>query len=247
MLELLQDPITYLVLGALGALGKLALDRWVTRAVGHQFDERLEDHRHALQITAEQARYEFQRDLADYNRLAARRFEAAEQTYSAARVAHGAVAGLFGVRQLPSFEGCNEHDVTQFLEDNQVPQGTISRIIETLRADWDKGVDEAHKELRRVDVHRAGAKLQEARNELYLRELYVSEKAAEKFETLFAALWDWHYRASYPEDREPRKHSREEIFQMLQEVRAALQNEVASSAYQLQGPEDQRELPSGER
>lgn len=225
----LSDPLTWIVGAVLVGLGKVGLDRYITKSVEHRFDLRVEDHRHRLQLTAEQARYDFQRHLGDYDRYAAKRFEAVEVVFAATRIAHGAVTALFGVRRIPSFEGFNLADIRKFLLEQNVPQGRLQQIEAAWQAEPAEGVELVQDYLRELEVHTAGVKLQEARNELYLKELYVSAEASDRLDELFAALWDWLYIAENPDHGLERKHSRDDIHALLSAVREALYADLAST------------------
>ena len=52
--------LTLVIIGGLW-VGKMAIERLVARGVDQRFDRRLEDHKHALALTAEHARFELRR------------------------------------------------------------------------------------------------------------------------------------------------------------------------------------------
>ena len=79
LLNTLGLPVLGLaVIGLFGWLGRMAIEKFVARGIDQRFDERLEDHKHSLGLITEQARYEYQRDLANFNLYAVKRHAAAE-------------------------------------------------------------------------------------------------------------------------------------------------------------------------
>jgi hypothetical protein len=129
--RLLADPLLY-ILGAVLGLGSLYMRRLIEKGVDHRFEERLQDHKHSLEVATEQAKYEFQRQLADFNLYAVKRHNAAETIYAAVRVAHGHVVNLFGLARGLTFQEYDDKDITAYMTAKEVPSGKQAEILALL-------------------------------------------------------------------------------------------------------------------
>ena len=238
MIQQVVDTLVLRVLSMVGGAGFLVFLLWCSRMVikkflygfvDERFDKRLEDHKHSLGLITEQARYEYQRDLENFNLYAARRHTAVESVYAKARVGHGAVAGLFGSGEKLTFEELNRNEMDEHLVSLRVPQGTRVEILK----DWDSNREAAHGVLWRYldlrGIQEAEGKYHEAQNEVFLNELYLTDEARRAFEELFKMLHDWLYVRKNPGNGLRCKYQRGELNEALDDVREILRTELTES------------------
>lgn len=195
--SLLGDPLTYIVLAALW-LGRLYVERRVPRAVDHRFDEKLAHHRHELELITEQARYEYQRRLTSDNLYTSKRHDVAASVYAALRIAHGYVAGLWGIREEFTFEEFNEEDIRGYLTSRQVLRGKQDEILINWGTDRNAALTLLRPYVRMLDVQDADNKFREAKNLVYLNELYLSEAVIPAIDSLVEIMATWLANKRYP-------------------------------------------------
>ena len=234
--ELRGTLLTLVIIGGLW-VGKMAIERLVARGVDQRFDRRLEDHKHALALTAEHARFELQRALANFNLYTTKRYAAAESVYQKIRIAHGAVAGLFGVKEQPTFQEYSSADMAEYLVSRRVAEGKREEILATWDTDRNASMQVLEPYLRLLEVQEAHSELIAAQNETFLNELYLSDNAGKALNVLFAMLGDWVYIAKNPGHGLQRKYSDEELRNALTAVHQLLRREL------VEGPESVSALP----
>jgi hypothetical protein len=188
--QLLSDPQTYVVAAALAAL--VAIMEYRVRAgVDSRFAKRLEDHRHMLDLAAEAAKFDLQRRLADFGLYAAKKHEAAGKIWEGLRVAHGAVTSLRGLTRESTMEDYNEEDLRTAFSGLRMPRGKQEEILAEWRKSPAAALASAQPYLRMLRVQYAERLLTEARNTIYLNELYLTDEVVAAIDPLVGALNDW--------------------------------------------------------
>ncbi len=236
---LLSDPWTYGFVAALGVvlgLIRLYLERRIVAGVDHRFAERLEAHKQSLQMTADVARYELEKDLSLSNLYTANQHVAAVEVYRAIRQAHGYCANLRGVRQQLTFEEFNRADLAAHMTRFEVPQGKQDEVLVVLGQDRSAAIENMREYLRLMEVQRAESKLGEAKNATYLNELYFEDATIDVIDSFFRVLDDWMAYIVLPAKGEaqgdlPHKDSLDEALEAVQvALRAHLQGSGSHGA-----------------
>lgn len=190
MKEFLADPLTYVIFVAI--LGVTALVKHRIRSeVNNRFAKQLEEHKHDLGLATEAAKYDFQRRLAEFGHYAARKHEAAAKVWESLRVAHGAVVGLRGLEYVSTMGEYNEEDLLSVFESLRMPKGKQHEVIEHWRSDQTAALAAVQPYLRMLRIQQADRLLTDARNTLYLNELYLPEAVISVVEPLVAELGEW--------------------------------------------------------
>lgn len=195
--QLLGDPLTYLVVAIVGA-GKIYVARQINGGVDARFAKKLEDHKQALGILTEQAKFDLQRRLADFNLFATRKHEAAAKVWEAARIAHGYVTGLYGMQSEHTFEEFNRDDMTAHLSELGVPKGKQHDVLHDWPANRDSKVTALRPYLRMLRLQEAERKLREAQNVAYLNELYFPDEVIHALSAFYKELDTWLINRKYP-------------------------------------------------
>lgn len=194
--QILTDPVTYLLVVALGG-ARIALTRQIQRGVDHRFDERLETHKQKLMLLTERAKTDYQRELADFTLYAQRRHSAAETVYAAVRVAHGHISNLFGLSRSLTFEEFNTEDITTYMTGHDIPRGKQDEILRLWTADREAAKRILLPYLRVMTVQEAERKFIEAKNKTFLNELYLSDDVIGALTRLFSIMTDWVWHADH--------------------------------------------------
>lgn len=226
--ELLADPLFWGFLVFVGVLIRTVVTRYVKKAVDHRFEARLETHKHNLQLAGEEVRFDLQRRLTGSALYLEKQHAAAAELYSAIRIAHGYVSRLFGLRHGLSLDDCNEDDVREILEHHEVLQGKQQELISAWQRDPHKGAEAVQNHLIELDVPRAEAKLQEARNAIYLHEIYFSDNTIRAIDEFVGVCNEWILRRRNPPQRgqKVKPYSRDELNGALDSVQQALRAEL---------------------
>ncbi len=189
-----------LVVPGLLYVAKLLVDNRIRKGVDHHFDARLEDHKHRLGLIADRAKLDFQRELADFTLYTTKRHQAAEAVYSALRIAHGHVSGLFGISLGLSFEEFNTEDIKSYMSQRRVPAGKQEEVLMNWAGDHNASLAILKPYLRMLEVQEAGMKFTEAKNAALLNELYFPDPVIEAISALLEMLGEWMSYAEYPRD-----------------------------------------------
>jgi hypothetical protein len=237
---LLADPLTYVLVVVIAGM-KLYLERRITAKVDQQFAERLEIHKHSLEVLAEHVKFDLQRRLGDFSQFVTRKHEAAAKSWEACRIAHGSVSGLFGLSQTLTFEEFNVEDMKAHLDARQVPKGVQESILGRWDSDRDGALAELKPYLRMLSIQSASRDLALAQNTTYLHELYFPGYVLRAFDQLFSAMVGWVTDAEYPPDRgdTSRRCSRQELNDRLEELRAALRRYITADVADNDSPMSQ--------
>ena len=182
------------------------LGPWIEKLVDRRLDyvsaSRLETHKQKLDVLTEQARYDFQKKLANVGLHVARRHRSYAEAYRACRVAHGLIANQRGLRKYPTFEEYNRDDVVAYLTARDAPKGFIQEILAMWETDRQTAKSRLGPYARMLELQGAENAFIKAKNELYLNELYFSEtviKACNEFvDAGSAALAELEYPSSTP-------------------------------------------------
>jgi len=212
--------------------GRWLLQQVVKNAVDHRFALRIESHKSDLQRLAEQERFALQRKLAATGLYLEKQHSAAAEIYRAVRVAHGAIANLFGAQRSLILDDCNREDVATLLEQFDVLQGKRAELLELWEADRAKAAEAIKKHLFDLRLPRAENKLQEARNLMYLNEIYFADATIEAFDAFVAKCNEWIARSAFPPERgeKVKMVSRDELNASLERVQSTLRAELSDPA-----------------
>ena len=227
--QILVDPVFYVLALLVGWFVRLILERIMHSAVDERFSRRIEEHRHQLQLIAEESRYALQHRLAGVSLYLQKQHAAAAEIYAAVRIAHGAVSALFGSQRSLSIEDCNEEDLREVLANNEVMKGKQTELIELWRQDRIAGIDAIRRHFYELTVPRADARLLEARNTMYLNEIYFSDATLLAFDAFVGECLKWINLRYWPPQPgvKAERLSREDLDKSLEAVQEALRTELA--------------------
>lgn len=230
--SLLTDPVFYIGLAGVGWVVRIAVKKLIESGVDHQFAARLEKHRHELQLIAEEVRFELQRRLTGAGLYLQKQHAAAAEIYRAVRVAHGAVGGLLGIQRGLVLDDCNEQDLREILEKYEVLRGKQDELIVLWHQNRKDGIEKIQEHLLELSVPWTDRKLQEARNLMYVNEIYFSDESIAAFDRFVGECNKWILRRQFPPQRGDRIEplSRDLLNQALDEVQVALRAELSNKS-----------------
>ena len=164
------------------------VERWIDKRVEHRFDKAVEQFRHQLALDAERIRAEHQRLLHNAAIVAERKHEVFRELFRLIHVATGAVAGLFGSQEVPTFKDHDVEDARQYLDSLNVATGVKQPILAKWDTDRPAAIAELSRVRRRVQIHDAESHYAEAWNYFLTNSLYLPEPISQKAATVFEPL-----------------------------------------------------------
>ncbi len=189
MLALLRETGPYFGLVLLVWLGRRWLETRVAAGVETQFAERLEKHKHELEMLGEAARHTYQKRITEFGLFVEKKHAVVAEVYSQFRVAHGGVIDLRGLGRMLTFEEFNTNDITDYMKKRGITDGKQREVLSRWDSDRARVIqDDLRPYLRMLDIQEAGKTLAEARNSWLLNELYFSTQTNEAARELSLTL-----------------------------------------------------------
>jgi hypothetical protein len=189
----------------------------------------LENHKQALQLATEQARFDYQRKLAGFNLYNEKKHAAAAEVYTALRTAHGHISRLQGVRERLSFVEFNTEDIEEHMTSHDVPHGKQEEILALWGDDKAEAIKQLRPYLQMLEFQLAERKAQEAENCAVLNELYFSDRLIHSISDLLTIFRRWITYFKFPPEpgEDVPRPSQDELEKSLEAVHSILRSELA--------------------
>lgn len=156
------------------------IERLVDRRLDFEFARKLATHKQELDVLTENARYAFQKKLANVSLHTTRRHAAYSDAYREARIAHGLIVSLRGTKTVPTFEDYNTNDVTAYLARLDAPKGFTDEICGQWDLDRAGAVSRLKPYVRMLEEQTAENAFITARNTVFTNELSFSDAVVER-------------------------------------------------------------------
>jgi len=234
MLELIRrlvlDPFSYVVLLAGGWLLKIFVERLVSGRVNTEFAKQIATHKHELQLAADALRFDYQRQLSDFNLFAVKKHEIAGQVYEKFRIAHGRVRGLTGLSSQLTFEEFNGADISRYMATRNIPMGKQDEVLALWEKDRDAALADLRPYLRMLDIQEADRAFSEAKNAAYSNELYMPNVVIERMNDLINHLAMHLGAVEYPLEPGEKRPSKQELDAALEKLRDTFHAELGGAS-----------------
>ncbi len=178
-----------LVAGVLGAVLKLIIPQWVSKAVDNKFNEKLETHKHELNKLTEEAKFNYQRLLSDFNLYSVKKHEHYIELYNVLIRAHGRVMCLASpLKQLSTYDFFDESDMREYLIEKGTPSGKTEELIIKWKKDRKAGTKEIQEHEAFIEEWNAERDVNILNNTYLGSQLYLSDDLNKLFEQLVSDL-----------------------------------------------------------
>ncbi len=210
------------------------LDQRIASGVKHQFDKRLEDHRHSLQMLTEAARFDYQRRMQDFSLFASKKHEINARLFELLRIAEGAAHGIRGPGHSLTFEEYNEADLLRYMTDQNIVEGKREEIIKIWQSSKQDGIQALKEYLSVIGIGKAKANRQHVINFVLANELYLLPDVVKAVYRCLALFGNRIADAEYDLDALMRPPIRpQEITEAVEAVRELLRKEISIGYYEL--------------
>lgn len=217
----------------------LASRTWIVSrvegAVKSSFAKQLESHKSELLLTAEAARFDYQRRFQDFALFVAKKHEANARLYRSLLETEGRVSDLLpqSFQYSPTFDDFNESDLENFLKEQEYPSAKCEEIIGLFRTSRSQAV-EAFLEYRDTVRRWKAQKSKDRATRYYLfNALYLSQEVAGLCEKVLIAFQRIILDAQTPGSQHMARAliAMQESSADLKQLRGAMQNELAAGYY----------------
>ncbi len=211
----------------------------ISSRVEHKHQKAIEAYKHELNAINEQQKFNYQRWITDFGLFTQKKHEAYAELYRLVLVADGSLEGLYGFRQVPSFDEYTKEDMKKHLLNLNIVEGFIPQLLEG----WETSREECIRKIREyqtmIEFQKADRARTDASNYYLLNSVYLSE-TVEKITTEILTLlghqyvFDYQSRVEHYSDetgRAERKQIKEKKPVLIKELKATIRKEMSVGYY----------------
>lgn len=173
--------------------------KYCSSRIDLSFAKRLERFKHDLDAVGEQSRFDYQRKLQDFNLYTSKRHESYVALHKLLLLAQSSVTGLVGLRNVPTYEDCNQEDISRILDYRKVHSGKKEEILSLWITARGAAIAMMTDYLRMLELQQAEIAIAEARDCFWFSKLYISNDIAATAHELIKKLKDLKAYYNYPE------------------------------------------------
>jgi len=225
---------------------KYTLPQFAQKIVDSRFDKKLETHKHELNKLTEEAKFNYQRLLSDFNLYSVKKHEHYIQIYNSLIIAHGSVFYLASsLKQLSTYDFFNEQDMDEHLNKIGTPRGRTDELIGIWKTDKKSGIKEIQKHETYLEEWKVERDVDKLNNTYWGSQLNLSGDLKELLKTLIADLRTLSINAKreyqpisgnisgedYMKLYEENKKSKAIINENMEKITAKMQNELSVGYY----------------
>ena len=212
--------------------------------IENTFQRSMESYKQELIVATENAKFDFQRKIQDFNLFTTKKHEVYGELNKLLVIAEGNILNLYGLRTELSYEEYNKNDLTNLMEKEGFPEGKMNEIIKLFEVgDKYKAILLMKHFLRIKEFRDANNVLITARNFFWASIFYFSNEVEEKikiiFEKLAALLIRQEQIFHAPDTAHDLKNKlgtesiklKEEIPHLIEEVMAQMKQELSVGYY----------------
>ncbi len=180
----------------------------INKYIDIRFDKNKIKYEHDLGLITENARFDFQRKIYDFNIFSLKRHEIYAKLYKKILTIQGSVLSLMGFRESVDLMTIDKNNIKEFLKRNNFNESHINELIENWDSDRKTIVDKINNQLRNKEFNDAELELIKTNNYFLESKLFLSEniddtstKIISDVRSLFHIYKMSHYYQFYPEGK----------------------------------------------
>ncbi len=151
--------------------------------------QKLESYKQELTIATENAKFDYQRKIQDFNLFATKKHEVYGEMNKLMLIAEGKILNLYGLRTELKYEEYNSNDFQNLMEKERFPNGKISEIIDLInQGDREKAIQNMRHFRRIKEFQDSSNSLINARNYFWASNFYFSNEVEKELKIIFDKL-----------------------------------------------------------
>jgi len=210
---------------------------WFKARIDHASQRTLAEFKHHLDSLGEAARFDYQRQITDFNRYAEKRHECYAELWKLLRTAQGRIVELAETAD-QEFSYYDHTDVERLLLKTEIPSGKRSEIQEVWKSDRGLGIQMLNQVLASAALHEADRAYRIASNCFVENELYLSDPVNEAVRNCLLRLDTLLVLFSDPRHVTPAKASYEQhrATEAVQELRGVMREDLSIGTSAINSP-----------
>lgn len=222
---------------AAGVLAAAYLVTWAKKnaeaIAGRAVAKELETHRVQLQLSADAARLDIQRQLHDFTLYSSKRMDAYEKVYRTLIRAEGAAGAHVGLSFQPDYSRASVDQIRSEFAEFNLPDEELAELLALWGGDRKRAMTMLDQLKRRVLLGRAQRLYDEARNERLLVDLYLSPEVSAAVDAAMPKIWKLIGAQLFPDAYEGSNlaHMTLDAAGAVIEARNAMQRDLARGDY----------------
>jgi hypothetical protein len=207
--------------------------------VEHKYQKAIETYKHELNTINEQQKFNYQRWITDFSLFTQKKHEAYAELYRLILKADGSLEGLYGSRQVPSFDEYTRADMEKHLINQHIVEGFIPPLLEGWETSRKECIRKIHEYQTMIDFQKADRDRTDASNYHLLNSVYFSEVIEEIVSEILKLLGhqyviDQQSRVEHYSDeagRAERKAIKERKPILISKLKATIRSEISAGYY----------------
>ena len=157
--------------------------------IENTFQRSMESYKQELIVATENAKFDFQRKIQDFNLFTTKKHEVYGELNKLLLTAEGGILNLYGLRTELSYEEYNREDLKKLMDREGFPEGKMDEILKFFDANDKFNAILLMKHFLRIKEFRdANNELINARNFFWASIFYFSNEVEEKIKVIFIKL-----------------------------------------------------------
>lgn len=211
----------------------------ISSRVEHKYQKAIEAYKHELNAINEQQKFNYQRWITDFGLFTQKKHEANAELYRLVLIADGSLEGLYGFRQVPSFDEYTREDMKKYLLDQHVVEGFIPQLLEDWETSWGECIRKIREYQTVIEFQKADRARTDASNYYLLNSVYFSEAVEAIVSEVLTLLGhqyiiDYQSRVEHYSDetgRAERKQIKEKKPVLISKLKATIRKEMSVGYY----------------
>ncbi|WP_203362432.1 hypothetical protein [Bacillus sp. REN10] len=195
--QLILEVYQWLKAIGIGAIILLIINKYIENRIRSKFDKELENHRNNLLKVTEKMRFDFQRKVHDFSLYTNKRHEVYPEIYKHILITDSMIMRLKHQRIYLTWEGFNEEDLLEYMNNHRVPRRESDEIIRLWKFDKNASVKRLRQCLKMLEYQDAEYQLEVFQSKVYENELFLSEETSTYciaiIENLNSLLINYHF------------------------------------------------------
>ncbi len=211
----------------------------ISSRIEHKYQKAIEVYKHELNTINEQQKFNYQRWITDFGLFTQKKHEAYAELYRLILIADGTIEGLYGFRQVPSFNEYTPEDMRKYLLNQNIVEGYVPQLLEGWETSREACIRKIREYQTMIDFQKADRARTDASNYYLLNSVYFSESVEAIVSEVLRLLGHQHVidyqsiveHSTDEAGREERKQIKENKPVLISKLKATIRKEMSVGYY----------------